>query len=136
MIAESDKDLRRILKEARVIAVVGLSPKPQRPSHGVANYLIARGYTVIPVNPGHAEILGQVCYPNLESIPVKVDIVNVFRNSEDVPPIADEAIRIGAKCLWLQFGVISDVAAEKASAAGLDVVVNRCLKIEDAALSC
>lgn len=134
MIAETDRELARIMSEARIIAVVGLSPKAHRPSHEVARYLMSRGYTVIPVNPGHTEILGQKCYPDLASIPVRVDIVEVFRNSHDVPPIVDGAIRCGARCLWLQIGVINDVAAEKASAAGLDVVLNRCLKIEHAAL--
>lgn len=135
MIIDSDTDLRRILKESRVIAVVGLSPKSHRPSYGVAEYLLAHGYTIIPVNPGQAEILGQKCYPTLASIPVRIDIVDVFRTPEEVPPIADEAIRLGAKCLWLQIGVIHDAAAEKASAAGLDVVVDRCLKIDHATLT-
>jgi predicted CoA-binding protein len=91
---------------------------------------MARGFTVIPVNPGQSEILGQRCYADLKSIPVKVDMVDVFRNADDVPPIADDAIAIGAKSLWLQLGIVNQQAAEKASAAGLDVVMDRCPKIE------
>lgn len=130
MIINDDAGLRRILENHKVIAMVGLSPKAERPSNGVARFLMARGYTVIPVNPGQKEILGQPCYPDLRSIPVKVDMVDVFRNADDVPPIADEAIAIGAKSLWLQLGIIHAAAAEKAAAAGLDVVMDRCPKIE------
>lgn len=125
-----DSVLRRILENHKVIAMVGISPKEDRPSNGVARFLMARGYTVIPVNPGQTEILGQRCYPSLKDIPVKVDMVDVFRKSEDVPPIAEEAIAIGAKSLWLQLGIVNQEAAEKAAAAGLDVVMDRCPKIE------
>jgi predicted CoA-binding protein len=117
-----------------VIAVVGLSPSWNRPSYFAAKYMLEHGYTVIPVNPGASEILGQKCYPELASIPVKVDMVDVFRKAEDAGPIADEAIRIGARCLWLQLGVINREAAERAAAAGLDVVMDRCVKIEYARL--
>lgn len=134
MIINDDAGIRRILENHKVIAMVGLSPKEDRPSNVVARYLMARGYSVIPVNPGQREILGQSCYPDLKSIPVKVDMVDVFRNSADVPPIADDAITIGAKSLWLQLGVIHPAAAEKAAAAGLDVVMDRCPKIEYARL--
>lgn len=134
MIINDDAGIRRILENHKVIAMVGLSPKEDRPSNVVARYLMARGYSVIPVNPGQREILGQPCYPDLKSIPVKVDMVDVFRNSADVPPIADDAIAIGAKSLWLQLGVIHPAAAEKAAAAGLDVVMDRCPKIEYARL--
>jgi predicted CoA-binding protein len=130
MIVNDDAGLRRILENHKVIAMVGLSPKEDRPSHHVARYLLAHGYTVIPVNPGQREILGQTCYPSLKDIPVKVDMVDVFRNSADVPPIAADAIAIGAKSLWLQLGVINHEAAEQAVAAGLDVVMDRCPKIE------
>ena len=126
--------LRRVLQENRVIAVVGLSPNWNRPSFFAAKYMLEHGYTVIPVNPGASEILGQKCYPELAAIPVKVDLVDVFRKPEDVGPIADEAIRIGARCLWLQLGVINQEATERAVAAGLDVVMDRCVKIEYARL--
>lgn len=134
MIINDDAGIRRILENHRVIAMVGLSPKEDRPSNVVARYLMALGYTVIPVNPGQREILGQPCYPSLKDIPVKVDMVDVFRNSADVPPVAAAAIAIGAKSLWLQLGVINQEAAEAAAAAGLDVVMDRCPKIEHARL--
>lgn len=134
MIVTDDAGLRRILDSHKVIAMVGLSPKEDRPSHIVARYLMAHGYTVIPVNPGQREILGQPCYPDLKSIPVKVDMVDVFRNAADVPPIAADAIAIGAKSLWLQLGIVNQAAADEASAAGLDVVMDRCPKIEHARL--
>lgn len=130
MIINDDAGLRRILENHKVIAMVGISPKADRPSNGVARFLMAQGYTVIPVNPGQTEILGQPCYPSLQDIPVKVDMVDVFRKAEDVPPIAAAAIAIGAKSLWLQLGIVSDEAAAQASAAGLDVVMDRCPKIE------
>ena len=126
--------LRRVLQDNRVIAVVGLSPDWNRPSHFAAKYMLEHGYTVVPVNPRASEILGQKSYSDLAAIPFKVDLVDVFRKPEDVLPIADAAIRIGAKCLWLQLGVISEAAAEQASAAGLDVVMDRCVKIEYARL--
>ncbi|MDP2133440.1 MAG: CoA-binding protein, partial [Sulfuritalea sp.] len=103
-------------------------------SYFAAKYMLEHGYTVIPVNPGAAEILGQKCYPDLAAIPVRVDLVDVFRKPADVMPIAEEAIRIGAKCLWLQLGVIEREAAAKADAAGLNVVMDRCVKIEYARL--
>jgi predicted CoA-binding protein len=134
MIVSDDLGVRRILENHKVIAMVGLSPKEDRPSNHVARYLLAHGYTVIPVNPGQREILGQSCYASLEDIPVKVDMVDVFRNSDDVPPIAAAAIAIGAQSLWLQLGVINQAAAEAAAAAGLDVVMDRCPKIEHARL--
>jgi predicted CoA-binding protein len=126
--------LRRVLQDNRVIAVVGLSPNWNRPSYFAAKYMLEHGYTVIPVNPGATEILGQKCYPDLAAIPFKVDLVDVFRKPEDAGPIADEAIRIGAKCFWLQLGVINREAAGKAAEAGLDVVMDRCVKIEYARL--
>jgi predicted CoA-binding protein len=134
MIVDDVAGLRRVLHENRVIAVVGLSPSWNRPSYFAAKYMLEHGYTIIPVNPGATEILGQQCYPDLAAIPVKVDLVDVFRKPEDAMPIADEAIRIGAKCLWLQLGVINPEAAEKAATAGLDVVMDRCVKIEYARL--
>ncbi|GAB1392126.1 CoA-binding protein [Rhodocyclaceae bacterium] len=135
MIINDDAGIRRILEHHKIIAMVGLSPKEDRPSNVVARYLMAHGYTVIPVNPGQREILGQPCYPDLKSIPMKVDMVDVFRNAADAPPLAADAVAIGAKSLWLQLGVIHAEAAERAAAAGLDVVMDRCPKIEHARLS-
>jgi predicted CoA-binding protein len=126
--------LRRVLLGNPVIAVVGLSPNSSRPSHSVAKYMLEHGYTIVPVNPGVTEILGLKCYPNLAEIPLRVDMVDVFRKPGDVMPAVDEAIRIGAKCLWLQLGVTNQEAADKAAAAGLDVVMDRCIKIEYARL--
>ncbi|WP_435103224.1 CoA-binding protein [Arhodomonas sp. AD133] len=126
--------LRRILAENRTIAVVGLSPKWHRPSYFAGKYLLDHGYRVIPVNPGHEEILGQRSYPSLRDIPEPVDVVDIFRKSEDVPPIVDDAIAIGARVVWMQIGVIHEAAAERARAAGLEVVMDRCMKIEYARL--
>ena len=126
--------LRRILKTNRVFAVVGLSADWFRPSYFAAKYMIEHGYTVIPVNPRYGEILGQSCYKSLRDIPVKVDIVDVFRRTEDVMPIAGDAIAIGARVLWQQIGVVNAEAAQKAEAAGLDTVMDRCVKIEHARL--
>jgi hypothetical protein len=137
MIVTDDTGITRILETHRVIAMVGLSAREDRPSNVVARYLMARGFTVIPVNPQETEILGQRCYASLRDIPAevaKVDMVDVFRKSADVPPIAAEAIAIGAKSLWLQLGVINATAAAQAVAAGLDVVMDRCPKIEYARL--
>jgi len=134
MIVDDVAGLRRVLQDNRVIAVVGLSPNWNRPSYFAAKYMQEHGYTVIPVNPGATEILGQKCYPDLAAIPVKVDMVDVFRKPQDAGPIADEAIRIGAKCLWLQLGVINHEAAGCAATAGLEVVMDRCVKIEYARL--
>jgi len=120
--------IKKLLSTAKTIAVVGLSPKESRPSNMVARYLTEAGYTVIPVNPGQEEILGLDCYPDLASIPGPVDIVDIFRRSEDVPPIVAEAIAIGAKAVWMQEGVIHAEAAQTAKAAGLMVVMDRCLK--------
>jgi len=120
--------IKKLLTTAKTIAVVGLSPKESRPSNMVARYLIEAGYTVIPVNPGQEEILGLPCYPDLAAVPGPVDIVNIFRRSEDVPPIVAEAIAIGAKAIWLQEGVIHAEAARSAKTAGLVVVMDRCIK--------
>jgi len=126
--------LRRILGENRVIAVVGLSADWYRPSFFAAKYMQEHGYRVIPVNPKYAEILGEKCYPSLRAIPEKVQIVDVFRKTQDVPPIAEEAIAIGAKVLWQQLGVKNEDAAARARAAGLETVMDRCVKIEHARL--
>ena len=122
--------LRRILSQNRVIAVVGLSADWFRPSYFAAKYMQEHGYTIIPVNPRYAQILGQKCYPSLRDIPVKVDIVDCFRKSEEIMPIAGDAIAIGAKVLWQQLGVNNAAAAAKARAAGLETVVDHCVKIE------
>jgi predicted CoA-binding protein len=122
--------LRRILREAKVIAVVGLSADWFRPSYFAAKYMQEHGYRVIPVNPKYAEILGEKCYPSLCDIPHPVDIVDVFRKTADVMPIAEDAIKIGAKVLWQQLGVRNEEAAAKAWAAGLQTVMDRCVKIE------
>ena len=122
--------LRRILHEAKTIAVVGLSADWFRPSFFAAKYMQEHGYRVIPVNPKYPEILGEKGYRSLRDIPGKVDIVDVFRKSADVMPIAEDAIAIGAKVLWQQLGVQNEAAAAKARAAGLETVMNRCVKIE------
>jgi len=124
-----DDKIVRILKTSRRIAVVGLSPKPVRPSHQVAAYLLAAGYEVVPVNPGQDEILGRQCYPNLESIPGSVDIVDIFRKAADVPSVVDSAILVGAKVVWMQEGIINEGAARRAETAGLDVVMDYCIKV-------
>ena len=116
-----------ILNSSRVIAVVGLSPKLDRPSYGVASYLKENGYKIIPVNPEVGEILGEVCYPDLSSIAEPVDVVDIFRRSEEVPAIVEEAIKIGAKAVWMQEGVINEPAAARAGEAGLLVVMDRCM---------
>jgi len=126
--------LRRILKESRVIAVVGLSADWYRPSYFAAKYMQEHGYRVIPVNPKYREILGEKCYARLSEIPERVDIVDVFRKTADVMPVAEEAIAVGAKVLWQQLGVKNQAAAERARAAGLETVIDRCVKIEHARL--
>jgi predicted CoA-binding protein len=124
--------IQRIAEESKTWAVVGLSPDPRRASHGVAEFLMARGYRVIPVNPqaGCEEILGQRCYPDLASIGEPVDVVDIFRRSESVGVHVDEAIAAGAKAVWMQLGVIDEAAAQRARDAGLDVVMDACPKIE------
>ncbi len=123
-------EIADILKNSKTIAVVGLSPKENRPSNQVAKYLLDAGYRVITVNPGQDEILGQKCYPNLTAIPVKIDLVDIFRRSEDIPPIVAEAIAIKAKAVWMQLGITNEQAAEMAHEAGLKVVMDRCVKID------
>ena len=129
-------EIRDLLTTARTIAVVGLSPKPERDSHRVALYMQRRGYTIVPVNPGHPEILGAPCYPRLGAIPAAtpIDIVNLFRRSAEVGPHVDEAIARGARAIWMQVGIADEAAAERARAAGLLVVMNRCIMVDHAAL--
>jgi uncharacterized protein len=126
--------LRRVLLETRSIAIVGLSANWHRPSYFAAKYMLERGYTVIPVNPAYTEILGRKCYPSLRDIPEPVDMVDVFRKPEDVLPLVDEAIAIGARTFWMQLGVINAEAVKRAEAGGLQVVMDRCVKIEYARL--
>ncbi len=132
-----DSYLRKILRETKTIAMVGLSANWNRPSFFAAKYLLDRGYKVIPVNPAAAgqEILGQKVYGSLEDLPQKVDMVDIFRNSEAAGPITDEAIKHGAKVVWMQIGVINEAAAKRAEDAGLKVVMNRCPKIEHSRLA-
>ena len=132
--ADDIATLRRILKTCRTIAVVGLSAEWHRPSYFAASYLQGKGYRIVPVNPRYAQILGQDCYPRLEDIPFAVDMVDVFRKTADVLPIAQSAVAIGAKCLWQQLGVINTEADAVARDAGLDSVMDRCVKIEHARL--
>jgi predicted CoA-binding protein len=130
--ADDISALRRILKTCRTIAVVGLSAEWHRPSHFAASYLQGKGYRIVPVNPRYKQILGQDCYPRLEDIPFAVDMVDVFRKTDDVLPVAHSAVAIGAKCLWQQLGVLNAEADALAQAAGLDSVMDRCVKIEHA----
>lgn len=129
-LAKAGPDVGHILRQARTIAVVGLSPKAARPSHQVAAYLLAAGYRVIPVNPGHEQLLGLPAYPDLASVPEPVDIVDIFRRSEEVPAIVDAAIAMGAKVVWMQLGIVHEEAAGKARAAGLTVIMDRCLMVD------
>jgi predicted CoA-binding protein len=126
----NDDGLRELLKAARTIAVVGLSNDPAKASHGVARYLKERGYRILPVNPGAQEVLGEKAYPDLSALPEPVDIVDIFRPSAAVPPIVEDAIRIGAKAVWMQEGIAHEQAARQAETAGLIVVQNRCLMKE------
>jgi len=125
-----EERIEAILSVARTVAVVGISDKPDRPSHLVAKYMQERGYRVIPVNPLVTEVLGEKAYKSLTEIPGRVDLVDVFRKSEDVPPIAEEAVRIGARFFWMQEGVVSDRAREILEAAGIPCVMDRCVKKE------
>jgi predicted CoA-binding protein len=129
-----DPAIRDLLRSARVIAVVGLSDNPGRPSYHVAEYLQEQGYRVIPVNPTITEALGEKAYASLGDVPEAIDVVDVFRRSDAVPPVVDEAIAVGAKAVWMQEGVVNEPAAEKARAAGLTVVMDRCILKEHAKL--
>ena len=127
-------ELRRILKQCKTIAVVGLSANDMRPSYFAAKYMQDHGYRIIPVNPNYDEILGEKCYPDLASIPEPVDMVDLFQRADRVMPFVEQAIEIGARVVWLQLGVINEEAAKLASDAGLEVVMDRCVKIEYARL--
>jgi predicted CoA-binding protein len=119
-----------ILKLYKTIAVVGLSSNPARPSHGVASYLQDMGYHIIPVNPNEREVLGGKSYARVEAVPEKIEIVDIFRRAEGVPPVVDGAIRVGAKVVWMQLGIVNDAAAEKARGAGIIVVMDACILVE------
>jgi predicted CoA-binding protein len=129
-----EKSAKEMLETGKVIAVVGLSDNPERTSNRVARYMQERGYKIIPVNPNIKEALGEKAYASLRDIPQKIDIVNVFRRSEDIPPIADDAIAIKAGGLWMQEGIINQNAADKAEAAGLKVVMDSCIMVQHARL--
>jgi len=127
MTIEDDNELRGILKTARTVASVGVSSNPAKPSYGIFQYLAEAGYRMIPVNPTTPEILGRPSYPDVPSIPEKVDVVQVFRKPEDVPAVVEQAIQAGAKVVWMQEGVVNDQAATQAEKAGLMVVMDRCM---------
>lgn len=130
----NDEDVKEVLKNAHTVAVVGVSHKEERDSHKVAKYLKDHGYRMIPVNPKYKEVLGEPCYPNLESVPEHVDVVDIFRSVDAIPAIVDEAITVKAGAVWMQLGLVHNEAAEKARCAGLAVVMNLCMKIEHSRL--
>ena len=125
----TNEEIKQILLSTRTIAAVGLSSNPEKESYAIVEYLQQQGYRIFPVNPTATEILGEKSYPDLESIPEKVDVVQLFRKSEDVPPFVDSATKIGAKVVWMQVGIENVEAARKAEAAGLKVVMNACMRI-------
>ena len=126
--------IRKLLQDTRTIAIVGISAKHDRPSHEVAHYLQKAGYRIIPVNPAYEEVLGEKCYPSLREVPERIDIVDIFRKPAEVMPVVEDAIAVGAGCVWTQLGVIAPDATAKAAEAGLEVVVDLCTKIEHARL--
>ena len=125
----SEKEMKEILLSSKTIAAVGLSSNPAKESFGIVQYLKDQGYKIIPVNPGATEIMGEKAYPDLSSIPEAVDVVQVFRKPEDVPPVVDEAIKIRAKVVWMQEGIVHEEAAQKARDAGLQVVMDACMRV-------
>ena len=130
----SDEQLRKLLTDARTIAMVGASSSPDKPSHGIMKKMLAAGYHVIPVNPRETEVLGQKAFASLRDIPEKVDIVDVFRRAEDTPPIADDAVAVGAKAIWLQSGISNDETARRAEAGGLMAIMDACIGVEHSLL--
>ncbi len=130
----TDEEIRALLQDSKTIAVVGASSNPDRPSHGVMWRLQRGGFRVIPVNPNETEVLGERAYPSLADVPERVDIVSVFRRSEVTPPIADEAVRIGAKAIWLQSGIVNEETARRAKVGGLMVVMDACIGTEVAVM--
>jgi predicted CoA-binding protein len=133
----SDAELRSILDEAKTIAVAGLSSKPDRPSHGVAEYLQGKGYRIVPINPNESEVLGERAYPSLLEVAddIEIDVVDVFRRAEDTPQVASEAVERGAKVLWLQEGIVNEEARRIAEEAGLTVIMGACIRTTDRRLS-
>ncbi|MHC1724625.1 MAG: CoA-binding protein [Syntrophobacteraceae bacterium] len=131
----SNAEVTALLNDSKTVAVVGISHKEERDSNRVARYLQQHGYKMIPVNPKYKEVLGETCYPDLKSIPEHVDVVDIFRNIEAIPPIVDEAIEIKAGAVWMQLGLAHEEAAEKARAAGIRVVMDKCMKIEHSRVS-
>ena len=131
---ENEKEIASILKKSKTIAVIGASPKPWRDSGSIGQYLIHKGYEVFPVNPKYEEVLGKKCYPHLKSIPKKIDIVDIFRNPDEVEEIIDEAIAVKAKTVWMQLGVVNEKAAAKAEKAGLQVVMDHCIAVDHSRL--
>ena len=126
----ASREIEKILQNSKRIAVVGLSPKTSRDSNKVARYLLEAGYDVIPINPGQQKILERTCYKTLEDIPFAIDMANLFINPTRVPPVVEQCIRIGVKTVWMQLGIVHNDAASKARAAGIEVVMNRCIKVE------
>lgn len=126
----TNEEIKEILSNYKVVAVVGISNKPDRDSFRVASFLKGRGYKIVPVNPNHDTVLGEKCYPSLSSIPFPVEIVDIFRKPEAVLPIADEAVKIGVKVVWMQIGVVNNEAAERLIKNGIKVVMNKCMMIE------
>ena len=124
----NDKEMKEILLSAKIVASVGLSSNQEKESYWIVSYLKEQGYKIVPVNPTATEILGEKVYPSLSAIPDKVDVVQVFRKPEDVPPVVEEAIKIGAKVVWMQEGIVNEEAAQKARDAGLQVVMNACMR--------
>ena len=131
----TEEEVATVLKNARTVAVVGISHKEERDSNKVAKYLKEHGYRVIPVNPGYKEVLGEQCYPDLESVPEHIDVVDIFRSMDAIPGVVDEAIAVKAGAVWMQLGLAHNEAAGKARCAGLAVVMNKCMKIEHARMS-
>lgn len=127
MTVEDDAQLRNILKSVHTVACVGVSSNPQKPSYGIFQYLVEAGYHMIPVNPTVPDVMGLPSYPDLTSIPQKIDVVQVFRKPEDVPPVVEQAIQAGAKVVWMQEGIVNPRAARQAEEAGLQVVMDRCM---------
>jgi predicted CoA-binding protein len=130
MLVPSDEEITAILRDAKTIAVVGISDKPDRESHSVAKYIQDQSYHIIPVNPMLERVLDEPCYPSLLDIPEQIDIVDIFRRPEAVPEVVDQAIEIGAKVVWMQLGIVHEAAAEKAQQAGLKVIMDRCIRRE------
>jgi uncharacterized protein len=130
----SREEIKQILQDAQTIAVVGLSDEPSKTSHMVSEAMQRKGYRIIPVNPNAASILGETSYASLKDVPVPIDIVNVFRRPEHTPPIAEEAVAVGAKVLWLQLGISNEETASIAAEGGLKVIMDRCIKVEDSIL--